>query len=50
MTEYEAFIRDAAQKRGIGPDIAVRVANSEGGGTGTSGANDGTLIAVRLSA
>jgi hypothetical protein len=33
MTEYEAFIRDAAQKRGIDPDIAVRVANSEGGVT-----------------
>lgn len=30
MTEYEAFIRDAAQKRGIDPDIAVRVAKSEG--------------------
>ena len=30
MTEYEAFIRDAAQRRGIDPDIAVRVANSEG--------------------
>lgn len=30
MTEYETFIRDAAQKRGIDPDIAVRVANSEG--------------------
>ena len=33
MTEYEAFIRDAAQKRGIDPDIAVRVALSEGGVT-----------------
>jgi len=30
MTEYEAFIRDAARKRSIDPDIAVRVANSEG--------------------
>jgi hypothetical protein len=30
MTEYEAFIRDAARRRGIDPDIAVRVANSEG--------------------
>lgn len=30
MSEYEAFIRDAAQRRGIDPDIAVRVANSEG--------------------
>jgi hypothetical protein len=33
MTDYEAFIRDAARKRGIDPDIAVRVANSEGGVT-----------------
>lgn len=30
MTEIEAFIRDAAQKRGINPDIAVKVAKSEG--------------------
>lgn len=33
MLEIEAFIRDAAQKRGIDPDIAVRVALSEGGVT-----------------
>lgn len=33
MTEIEAFIRDAAQKRGIDPDTAVRVAKSEGGVT-----------------
>ncbi len=31
MDEGEVFIRDAAAKRGIDPDIAVRVANSEGG-------------------
>lgn len=29
--EIEDFIRDAARKRGIDPDIAVRVARSEGG-------------------
>jgi hypothetical protein len=33
MTEIERFIRDAAQARGIDPDIAVRVAKSEGGVT-----------------
>jgi hypothetical protein len=33
MTEYETFIRDAAQKRGIDPNVAVKVANSEGGVT-----------------
>lgn len=31
MDEGEAFIRDAAQKRGIVGDTAVKVANSEGG-------------------
>lgn len=31
MNEGEAFIRDAAIKRGIDPDIAVKVAMSEGG-------------------
>jgi hypothetical protein len=30
MTIYEQFIREAARVRGIDPDIAVRVANSEG--------------------
>lgn len=32
-TEIEAFIRDAAAMRGINPDIAVRVAETEGGVT-----------------
>ncbi len=31
MNDIETFIRDAAQKRGIDPDIAVRVCMSEGG-------------------
>lgn len=30
-SEIEAFIRDAAQKRGIDPEYAIRVAQSEGG-------------------
>lgn len=33
MTEIETFIREAAVARGINPDIAVRVANTEGGVT-----------------
>lgn len=33
MTEYEDFAREAAAARGINPDIAVAVANSEGGVT-----------------
>lgn len=31
MNKIEAFIRDAAKRRGISPDIAVKVARSEGG-------------------
>lgn len=31
MTEYEVFLREAASLRGISPDVAVRVANTEGG-------------------
>jgi hypothetical protein len=31
MNEIEAYIRQSAQAHGIDPDIAVRVANSEGG-------------------
>lgn len=31
MNEIEAFVRDAAQRRGINPGIAVQVAKSEGG-------------------
>lgn len=31
MTEYEDFLRNAAAVRGISPDVAVRVANTEGG-------------------
>lgn len=34
MASYEQYIREAAAKRGIDPDIAVRVARSEGGLTG----------------
>jgi hypothetical protein len=30
-TDYEAFLREAAAARGISPDLAVRVANTEGG-------------------
>ena len=33
MTDIEQFIREAAAARGINPDIAVRVANTEGGVT-----------------
>jgi len=33
MTEIERFIQEAAAARGINPDIAVRVANTEGGVT-----------------
>lgn len=31
MNDIEAFIRDAATKRGIDPEIAIKVAQSEGG-------------------
>lgn len=33
MTDIEAFIREAAAMRGINPDVAVRVCNTEGGVT-----------------
>jgi hypothetical protein len=33
MTEIETFIREASSIRGINPDIAIRVCNSEGGVT-----------------
>src|SRR3954467_3117641 len=33
MTEIEDFIRGAAELRGINPDVAVRVCNTEGGVT-----------------
>ena len=33
MTEIEAFVREAAAARGINPDIAITVANTEGGVT-----------------
>jgi hypothetical protein len=42
----ESYIRDGATKRGIDPDIAVKVANSEGLGAFKNGSQRPILAAI----